>query len=110
MAALTQFGAGSNSFRALKHIDVDFLKMEEEVMKDLVDNPANQSAIRAIQETARRNNKATIGTRVEDANSLALLWEMGVNHVQGDYIQGPVIELGSATQVTFSTLARKTPA
>ena len=66
-------------------------------MKGLVDNPDSQSAIRSIQETARRTNKATIATRVEDANSLALLWELGVNYVQGDYIQGPVIELGSAS-------------
>ena len=95
MAALARFGAGSNSFRTLKHLDVDFLKIEEEVMKDLVDNPASQSAIRSIQETARLNNKATIATKVQDANSLALLWELGVNYVQGDYIQGPVIELGS---------------
>lgn len=95
MAALARFGAGSNSFRTLKHLDVDFLKIEEDVMKDLVDNPASQSAIRSIQETARLTNKATIATRVQDANSLALLWEMGVNYVQGDYIQGPVIELGS---------------
>ena len=95
MAALARFGAGSNSFRTLKHLDVDFLKIEEEVMKDLVDNPASQSAIRSIQETARLNNKATIATKVQDANSLALLWELGVNYVQGDYIQGLVIELGS---------------
>ena len=66
-------------------------------MKDLVNNPASQSAIRTIQEMARLNNKATIATRVQDVDSLALLWEMGVNYVQGDYTQGPVIELGSAS-------------
>ena len=96
-AALAKFGAGSNSFRTLKHLDVDFLKIEESVMKDLVNNPASQSAIRTIQEMARLNNKATIATRVQDVDSLALLWEMGVNYVQGDYTQGPVIELGSAS-------------
>ena len=108
MAALARFGAGSNSFRTLKHLDVDFLKIEEEVMKDLVDNPASQSAIRTIQETARLNNKATIATRVQDANSLALLWELGVNYVQGDYIQGPVIELGSpVAEIATSASDRK---
>lgn len=96
-AALSRFGADSKSFRTLKHLDVDFLKIDESVINDLVDNPASQRAIRTIQETAAVNGKVTIATRVQNANGLALLWEMGVNYVQGDYIQDPGIELSTST-------------
>ena len=94
MAALARFGAGSNSFRSLKHLDVDFLKIDETVMTNLVENTANQNAVRSIQELARLNNQSTIATLVQDADSLALLWQLGVNYVQGDYILSPIIELG----------------
>lgn len=92
-AALARFGAGSNSLRSLKHLNVDFVKIDESVIEDLIENAEHQKTIRAIQEAARLSNKATIAPQVHDANSLALLWEMGVSYVQGDYVQGPIIEL-----------------
>ena len=92
--ALTQFGGQANSFCTLKHLDVDFLKLEQGVTEDL-DNPSARSKIHRIQEFANRANKATIATRVHGARSLALLWEIGVDYVQGNYTQSPPIELRS---------------
>lgn len=97
LTVLERFGARLNSFRTLKHLDVDFLKIAESVTEDLVDNPSTQSAIRRIQEMAHLSNKSTIVTQVRGARSLALLWDMGVNYVQGDYTQYPAIELRSVS-------------
>ena len=37
-AALARYGAGSNSFRALKHLAVDYLKIDEAITAEILDN------------------------------------------------------------------------
>ncbi len=91
--ALGSFGKGASACRNLRHLDVDFLKIDESVMNDLVSNTENQDAIKSIQELARSMKKATVASLVQDAQSLAILWQYGVNYVQGEYIQGPVVEI-----------------
>jgi EAL domain-containing protein (putative c-di-GMP-specific phosphodiesterase class I) len=35
---LARYGAGSNSFRALKHLAVDYLKIDEAITAEILDN------------------------------------------------------------------------
>jgi len=93
--ALERFAGHPACLRVLKHLDVDFLKIDATCLRNLVGDAQSQSALRHIQETARLMNKATVATSVENVASLAILWQYGVHYVQGDYVQGPVIELGA---------------
>lgn len=77
---LTEFGGQANSFATLKHLDLDFLKLEQGVTEDL-DNPTARSKLHRSQERANRANKASIVTQVHGTCSLALLWEIGVDYV-----------------------------
>jgi EAL domain-containing protein (putative c-di-GMP-specific phosphodiesterase class I) len=38
---------------------------------------------------ARRRNIQTIGERVEDANTMAVLWQLGVQYIQGYFVNEP---------------------
>ncbi len=40
-------------------------------------------------ETAKAKQIETIAERVEDANTMAVLWQLGVEFIQGYYVQGP---------------------
>jgi diguanylate cyclase (GGDEF)-like protein len=91
--ALSRFGAGVKSFRILKHLDVDYLKIDETITADILENTEHLEELQRIQKTARAMNKMTVVTWAPDANSLALLWENGVGYVQGDYAHDPVIEI-----------------
>jgi EAL domain-containing protein (putative c-di-GMP-specific phosphodiesterase class I) len=49
----------------------------------------NQAAVKAIIEMTKQAGKRCIAEFVSDANSLALLWRLGVDYAQGYYIQEP---------------------
>jgi EAL domain-containing protein (putative c-di-GMP-specific phosphodiesterase class I) len=62
-------------------------------MEDLADNPQSQETIRKIAEQATASGKFTIAQFVKDANSLSLLWGMGVNFIQGYFLQEPQAQM-----------------
>jgi diguanylate cyclase (GGDEF)-like protein/PAS domain S-box-containing protein len=91
--ALDDFGTGSNPFELLKHIPADYLKLEHSFMKNLYSSTENQGTVRKITETAMEINKLTIAPCVEDATSLSVLWGIGVNFIQGNFLQEPSPDL-----------------
>jgi diguanylate cyclase (GGDEF)-like protein/PAS domain S-box-containing protein len=90
---LEHFGASSNSIKNLKHLDVDFLKIDGELINSLADDSQSQETVKTIIQTAHSMGKLTIAEFVQDANSLALLWQFGVNYIQGHFLQEPSTEL-----------------
>ncbi len=91
--ALDDFGTGSNPFELLKHIPADYLKLERSFMEELMSNNENQQAVKKITEMAMEMNKLTIAQCVEDATSLSVLWGMGINFIQGNFLQEPAPDL-----------------
>ncbi len=91
--ALDDFGTGMNPFQLLKHIPVDYLKIESSFMDKLSTNTQNQETVKNITETATKMGKLTIAQCIHDASSLSVLWGMGVNFIQGNFLQEPMPEL-----------------
>ena len=87
--ALDDFGKGSNPFELLKHIPADYLKLERSFMDELSSSVENQDAVKAITQKAMELNKLTIAQCVQDATSLSVLWGMGINFIQGNFLQEP---------------------
>ena len=90
---LDDFGSGSNPFQLLEHIDADYVRLEKSFMNDLAENPQNQETIRKLADQASELGKLTIAQFVKDANSLSILWGMGVNFIQGYFLQEPQPEM-----------------
>ncbi len=87
--ALEQFGPGINSFRLLKHVNADYLKIDRSFMSELAKSKENQEKVRAIAAEARNAGKITVAEFVEDAGSMSILFSCGVNFVQGNFLQEP---------------------
>ncbi len=87
--ALDQFGTGLTSFNTLRHVPVDYLKIDADLVHSLATNHESQSAVKSIVEMARSLRKRVVAVGVEDAATLAMLWDMGVHFAQGDGIQVP---------------------
>ncbi len=87
---LDDFGSGSNPFQLLSHIHADYIRIERSFMDNLSDNPQNQESIKNIAEQAAELGKFTIAQHVPDATSLSLLWGMGINFIQGHFLQEPL--------------------
>jgi len=87
--ALDHFGTGNNSFNCLKHIEVDYLKIDGSFIHNLATDKKNQAMVKSFNEMAHGIGKMTIAEFVQDATSLALLWQYGINYIQGNYLQKP---------------------
>ncbi len=90
---LDDFGTGTNPFQLLEHIHADYVRIESSFMDNLADNPQNQESIKNIAEKAAELGKLSIAQRVPDATSLSLLWGMGVNFIQGYFLQEPLPDM-----------------
>lgn len=91
--ALENFGTEQNTFQALKSIDVDYVKFHPDLMKGLIQNAENQERIKTISDEVSNKNIQTIAAYVEDANSLAILWQSSINFIQGHFLQQPEVEM-----------------
>jgi len=86
---LDHFGSGLNSFHLLKHLPADYLKIDGSFIHNLASSQENQQVVKSIAEMAQSMGRLTIAEYVEDANSLAILWQCGVNYIQGHFLQEP---------------------
>jgi len=86
---LDHFGSGLNSIKNLKHLDADYLKIDGSLISNLAQDDQHQETVQSIIQTAHSMGKLTIAEFVQDANSLALLWQFGVNYIQGHFLQEP---------------------
>lgn len=87
--ALDDFGTGYAGFNTLKNLPVDYVKIDREFVKDLVDNEASRHVVRAVVDLARRFGCLTIAEGVEDQRTLELLGVYGVDMVQGYFLGMP---------------------
>jgi PAS domain S-box-containing protein len=87
--ALDDFGTGYGGFTYLKQLQIDFLKIDIEFVRDLPRNPASRSVVQAIVHLARGFKLKTVAEGVEDAETLEVLRELGVDCAQGYHLGRP---------------------
>ncbi len=88
-SVLEHFGTSPNSFQLLKHMPVDYLKIDGSFIHNLASDTDNQAMVKSILDTANSMNKQCIAEYVQDAHSLAVLWQSGINFIQGNFLQEP---------------------
>lgn len=91
-SALIHFGCATNPFTALKHLPVDYVKIDGSFLKDL-DEEQNRERLKSLLHDLHAEGKATIVPDVENASVLAPLWQAGTSYIQGYYLQGPSAEM-----------------
>jgi diguanylate cyclase (GGDEF)-like protein/PAS domain S-box-containing protein len=85
--ALDDFGAGFSSFYYLKHLPLDYLKIDGDFIRNLTTSPTDQLVVKSMVDIARGMGMKTIAEFVEDAETVETLREMGVDYSQG-YFHG----------------------
>ena len=86
---LEHFGTGENSIQILKHLQPAYIKIDGSFMRNLASNQENQAMVKSMTDLAASMKTATIAEFVEDASSLAVLWQCGINYIQGNFLQQP---------------------
>lgn len=87
--ALDDFGTGYSSFSYLQQLQFDYIKIDGTFVEDLMNKPVDQKMIKLITEIAHEAGMKTIAEYVQNAESLALLEELGVDLAQGFFVGKP---------------------
>jgi diguanylate cyclase (GGDEF)-like protein/PAS domain S-box-containing protein len=88
--SLDDFGAGMSSFGYLKHLPVDFLKIDGGFVKDMAVDPIDRAMVEAINNVGHVMGKKTIAEFVDSAKVMEALREVGVDFAQGYWVAKPV--------------------
>jgi diguanylate cyclase (GGDEF)-like protein/PAS domain S-box-containing protein len=87
--AIEGFGIGRDTDRLLTHLKPDFVKIHGALMQGLSADQDKQARVKTLVEAARECKAVTIGERVQDANTMAVLWQLGVEFIQGYFVNAP---------------------
>lgn len=84
--SLSHFGSASAPYTALKHLPVDYVKIDSSLSQDLT-NPDAVEKLKEMVSTLSNQGKQSIVSGVVSATTMPALWQAGVNYIQGDYLQ-----------------------
>lgn len=87
--SIDDFGAGYSSLAYLKFFPATELKIDRGFIGDLRDDRRSIQLVRSIIDLGHHLKMRVVAEGVEDAESLAMLAEMGCDCAQGYYIQRP---------------------
>lgn len=87
--ALDDFGSGMSSYTYLRELPVDFVKVDGQIVAEILDSPLSWTILQSINEIAHVIDARTIAEHIETP---AVLWElkrMGIDYGQGFHIGRP---------------------
>lgn len=92
LVALDDFGVANITYRELRALSVNLVKIDAMLVRNLHNNPVNHGAIQQLIRIANDYNVQTVAEGIEDVRELQLLQRMGVRYVQGYLLSQPSIE------------------
>jgi diguanylate cyclase (GGDEF)-like protein/PAS domain S-box-containing protein len=96
--SLDDFGSGLGSFSSLKHLPIDYLKIDGTYTRNLQTDLVNQEMVAAMIKLARTMEFKIVAEQVEQQDDFDWLRDVGVDFVQGNFIEAPaLLGTGSAT-------------
>lgn len=92
VTALDDFGAGYSGLNTLADLEVDVLKIDMYLVRDIDTNPRKHAIVRGIVATCQELGVKIIAEGVETKNEFAALREFGIELFQGYYFARPSYE------------------
>jgi len=87
--ALDDFGSGMSSYRYLQQLPVDFVKIDGNIVLDVVKSPLSRAVVQSIHQIAHVMDARTIAEFVESRELLRILDQIGIDFAQGYGIHRP---------------------
>jgi diguanylate cyclase (GGDEF)-like protein len=88
--ALDDFGTGMSSFAYLKHLPVDYLKIDGGFVRNMLNDPIDRAMVESINHIGHLMGLQTIAEYVEDDQTLEQLIDIGVDYAQGYGVVQPM--------------------
>ena len=95
--ALEHYGVDQERFQILDILKPDYIKIDGELMHTLITDTAMQDVVERVVAAASQRNIKSIAERVENANAMAVLFQLGIDYMQGHYVHEPEVVLQDQT-------------
>lgn len=87
--AISEFVHTPDSMKLLDHFCVNYVIAAGSYTLDLQENPANSSVLASLLSELAEHNVSSIVPLVENAATMATLWQMNTQYIKGHYFQKP---------------------
>lgn len=91
--ALEHYGIDKNRVQILDILKPRYIKIDGELMHSLTTDTDMQNSVQEVAAAAAERNIETVAERVENANAMAVLFQLGVHYMQGHYVHEPEVVL-----------------
>ena len=108
--AIEHYGIDREKFQILDILKPDYIKVDGELMHSLMTDKETQQAVERIVRAANERNIKSIAERVENANAMAVLFQLGLDFMQGHYVNEPEVVLEDTDNRKQTSLAELTAA
>ncbi len=87
--SLSEFGRSQESFKVLQHFKVDYAFIDSSFAMELQKDPTNVEGLKSVLNRLQEAGVCSVVPYVENAATLASLWQMNAHYIQGYYLQAP---------------------
>ncbi|MDJ0919080.1 MAG: EAL domain-containing protein [Woeseiaceae bacterium] len=101
--SLDDFGSGLGSFSSLKHLPIDYLKIDGMYTRNLQTDEVNQEMVAAMIKLARKMQFRVVAEQVEHQEDFDWLRDIGVDFMQGHFVESPAT-LGTGSTGAYRVL------
>jgi len=89
--AMDDFGSGHTSFRHLRELGFDLVKIDGDFVRNIAQSADDRFFVKTLVDLARRLGLAVVAEWVGDSDTAQILREIGVDYFQGDYFGSGVV-------------------
>lgn len=86
---VSRFGNSENSLAILNHVNLNYVKLDGSFTKNIHQEQIH-TKFKEVVQSLHQSNIKSIAPLVESANVLSVLWQVGVDYIQGYYLQPPM--------------------
>ncbi|MDN5072840.1 EAL domain-containing protein [Aliarcobacter butzleri] len=97
--AIDDFGSGYSNFEYLAKLNVDYIKIDGSLIKDILINKSSQNIVSMLVNFAKGQNVKTIAEFVSNKDILNKVRELGIDYVQGYYIKEPIASIDGLNDI-----------
>ncbi|MCT7595959.1 EAL domain-containing protein [Aliarcobacter butzleri] len=97
--AIDDFGSGYSNFEYLAKLDVDYIKIDGSLIKDILINKSSQNIVSMLVNFAKGQKVKTIAEFVSNKDILNKVRELGIDYVQGYYIKEPIASIDGLNDI-----------
>ena len=91
--SIANFGLAINPLKTLERVAVDFVKIDRLIVEKLDQSGDGKAEFQALMGGMTGTGVDVIVPFVEKANILPILWQQGVQYIQGHYVKKPAFEM-----------------